>query len=40
MKQFFPFMMDDVYHIRQSKAEFTYGDVKGIGIAEMGIARK
>jgi len=40
MKQFFPFMMDDVYHIRQSKAEFTYGNVKGIGIAEMGIARK
>ena len=40
MKVFFPFMMDDVYHIRQSKAEFTYGDFKGVGIAEMGIAKR
>ena len=39
MQEFFPFMMDDVYHIRQSKAEFTFGGVKGIGIAEMGIAK-
>ena len=39
MKQFFPFMMDDVYHIRQSKAEFSYGGVKGVGIAEMGVKR-
>ncbi len=39
MVEFFPFMMDAVYHIRQSKAEFTYGGVKGIGIAEMGVKK-
>ncbi len=40
MKEFFPFIMDDVYHIRQAKAEFEYDGVKGIGIAEMGINLK
>ncbi len=37
MNTFFSFTMDGVYHIRQAQAEFDYGGVKGIGIAEMGI---
>ncbi len=37
MKAFFPFVMDDVYHIRQAKAEFLYDGVRGLGIAEMGV---
>ena len=40
MKVFFPFMMDGVYHIRQSLAEFGYDGVRGLGIAEMGINTK
>ncbi len=40
MKQFFPFTMDGVYHIREAKAEFVYGDTRGIGIAEMGVNLK
>ena len=37
MKQFFPFHMDNVYYLRQAKADFMYDGVKGVGIAEMGI---
>jgi len=40
MKRFFPFMMDDIYHIRQTMAKFNYDGVQGIGIAEMGINTK
>lgn len=40
MKVFFPFVMDDVYYIRQAKAEFDYNGVRGMGIAEMGINMK
>ena len=37
MGTFFTFMMDNVYFIRQSHAQFEIGGVKGTGIAEMGI---
>ncbi len=37
MIRFFPFVMDGVYYIRQSLAEFTYNGVRGMGIAEMGV---
>lgn len=37
MRSFFPFLMDDVYYIRQAKAEFIFDGIRGIGIAEMGI---
>ncbi len=40
MKAFFPFTMDDIYYIRQAKAEFDFGGKKGSGIAEMGINLK
>ena len=40
MEQFFPFIMDGVYHIRQAKAAFEYDGVPGIGIAEMGVNLK
>jgi hypothetical protein len=29
--------MDGSYYIREAKAEFTFGDKKGIGVAEMGL---
>ncbi len=37
MKAFFPFVMDDIYYIRQAKAEFEYDGIPGLGIAEMGV---
>jgi len=40
MKHFFPFHMDNDYYLRQAKADFSYGDKKGVGIAEMGINLK
>jgi len=40
MLEFFPFVMDEVYSIRQAKARFTYDGVKGLGIVEMGLKVK
>jgi len=40
MIAFFPFLMDDTYHIRQALAHFTLDGVPGMGIAEMGINTK
>jgi len=40
MKVFFPFTMDNVYYIRQAKAVFDFGGIRGTGIAEMGINLK
>ena len=40
MQEFFPFLMDEVYSIRQAKAAFTYDGVKGVGIVEMGLKVK
>jgi len=40
MKAFFPFLMDDTYHIRQALAHFSLDGVPGMGIAEMGINTK
>ncbi len=37
MKTFFPFVMDNVYFIRQAKAIITWEGKKGIGLAEMGV---
>ncbi len=37
MKESFPFTMDDIYTIRQSKSMFEFEGVKGIGIVEMGL---
>jgi len=37
MLEFFHFNMDGSYYIREAKAEFTFGDKKGIGVAEMGL---
>ena len=37
MKAFFPFLMDNTYHIRQALAHFKLDGVPGMGIAEMGI---
>ena len=37
MLEFFPFVMDEKYSIRQAKAVFEYDGVKGVGIVEMGL---
>ncbi len=37
MKTFFPFVMDEVYYIRQARADFVYDGIRGLGIAEMGV---
>ncbi|MCF6171985.1 MAG: hypothetical protein L3J66_13495 [Bacteroidales bacterium] len=38
MLELFTFEMDNVYSIRQAKAAFEYGGMKGMGIVEMGLA--
>lgn len=40
MQEFFPFVMDEVYTIRQAKTTFTYDGAKGVGIVEMGLKVK
>lgn len=37
MKESFPFLMDDIYTIRQAKSSFEFEGVKGLGICEMGL---
>ncbi len=40
MLELFPFIMDDIYYIREAKAEFTFDGKKGIGVAELGVNLK